>query len=335
MLGKGLSLPFLTSRDQSASTRARIDVLTDELSSGRRTDVGRAVSSDFSPISRIVHDLRTNDAKGAALARAATWLETSQISLDVIGQANQRIMSQLPAALASPTSDRIEALALTARGSLADMGAALGAAQNGRAIFANGSAGAGRPVDVDVIRSETRAIAQDSTDINGFLAAMDDYFAPAPGNGIDAKAISPYDAGPIDFPIGDGASFEVPVSLADPGIREALKQAAIVAALPDLGFPVSTSTGPRLAQELPARGLQAAAAVISTRGRLGGVEERVAGLSDRLSAETARLRSRQSDVLAADPFDTATRLQNDMTRLETIFAVTARRARLRLTDFIR
>ncbi len=90
-----------------------------------------------------------------------------------------------------------------------------------------------------------------------------------------------------------------------------------------------------LSAELPRRTAQIGGDVASTQGRLGAVQERVERRASDLGRIRTEMEARRTDAMGADPFDTATRLQNEMTRLETIYAVTARRARLRLTDYLR
>lgn len=335
MMPYGPSLPFLGPRDHSADTRARLDVLTGEVSSGRRADIGRAVASDFSSVSRISHDLRTHDAKGAALSRAGTWLETAQASLSSIKSAADTITDKLAASLTPAGFAALDNLAATARGALFDMTTALGASLGGRPIFANGDPGAGAPIDANVVLAETAALAAGATDLDALLAAFDAYFDPPPGGGVETNAIRPYAADAAAFPLGGGKSLSSPVSLGDSGIRSALKQAALVAALPSAGFSLNEADRSRLTIELPTRSANAADGLTRARSRIGGVEERVARLTTELGERRSRLESRQAEAVAIDPFATATFLQNEMTRLETIFAVTARRARLRLTDYIR
>lgn len=335
MIPQGPALPFLAARDHSAETRARLDVLTAELASGRTSDLGRAVSSDFSRVSQIAHHLRTHDARNAALSGAATWLQTAQASLGKVQAANDALASLIPASMSPAGLANIGTLAAIGRGAVADIGSALNASLAGRPIFANGDPGVGRPLDVDLLLAETAALAAAAPDLPSMLQAFDDYFAPAPSTGIEAAVIGPFRAEPMAIALGDGAALGVPVSLADPGIRDALKQAALVAGLDRTGFAITGADRARLAVELPVRNATAADGVTRIRGRLGGVEERVARIAAQLGEDRVRMEGQQAEAIASDPFETASRLQGEMTRLETIFAVTARRARLRLTDFIR
>ena len=331
----GPSVPFLAPKDRSVETRAQIDVLTDELASGRRADLGRAVASDFSAVSRLAHDLRTHQALGSALTRAGTWLEIAQQSLGSVAATGDAMRDQLTATFSATGPASIGGLAPIARNALTDMATVLSASFGGRPIFANGDPSAAPPLDVDVILSETAALAAGAVDLDAYLAAFDAYFDPPAGGGIEANAIRAYAADDVRFPLGGGSSISVPVSLADRGVRDALKQAALVAALPSAGFPLTETDRARLSLELPARSSAASDGLTGTRSRIGGLEERVGRLASEHDDRRTALERRRAEAAETDPFETATRLQNEMTRLESIFAVTARRARLRLTDFIR
>ncbi len=190
-------------------------------------------------------------------------------------------------------------------------------------------------IDMAALLSETTAIANAATDVASFLAAFDDYFAPPPGGGVEANAIRAFTAVPAEFPIGGGKAVASPISVNDPEIRNSMKQVAMVAALPFVGFAMTAADIDQLAAALPARGLETATGLAVIGGRVGAIEERVEFQRASLTAERGRLEARRADFVAADPYETATRLQAEMTKLESIFAITARRARLKLTDYMR
>lgn len=310
-------------------------MLTAELSSGRKSDIGRAVSSDFSRLSQIAHHLRTHDARSAALSGGAVWLEVAQTSLTQAQAAGDALAAIIPAALTAPDAESIRNLSQAGRGAVVDIGRALNVDHAGRPVFANGDPGAGRPLDIEVLLAETSALAAGAADLSALLQAFDDYFAPPPVGGIDANAIRAHATAPVSIPLGSGAALDVPVSLAERGIRDSLKQAALVAALDKTGFALAEADRMRLTIELPTRTAVAADGLTAVRSRLGALEERVARTASQLGEERTRIEGRQAETIATDPYETASRLQGEMTRLETIFAVTARRARLRLTDYLR
>ncbi|CTQ49699.1 flagellin [Jannaschia donghaensis] len=333
MLTDGFLLPLFTQRDFSSDTRVRMDHLTQELATGRQFDTGRALSSDFSSYSRVAHELRTIDARQDALSRASIWTDIAQGSLGAIDAIGKGLADGLTVALSSPDPRAIANLGGSGQSALADIAAILGTSDAGRAIFANGDATGTPPYDIAVLRAETSLLAQTAPDIATMLQAFDDYFAP--GGAIEISALSPYPAQPVKFPLGEGAAVDVPVEAGDPAIRDALKQAALIAALPDAGFLISADDRQALALELPRRSVAAGSELAAMRGGLGSVEARLNLLSERLTDDRTRLEARRTDAVGTDPFDVANRLQNEMSRLETIYAVTARRSQLKLTDYLR
>lgn len=333
MTSTSLHFPLLPPKDFATATRTRLDRLTEELATGRASDTGRALSNDFSAFSRVSHDLRTLQSREDALTRASTWMNGAQLSLEMVGTAGSRLAEGLVAGLTATGPGGLAGLAQTGAGALSDIVGALSRTDGGRSIFANGDASGVPPYDLDTLRAETRILAQSATDVSSLLQAFDDYFAP--GGGVEAGALATSPTDPVRFPLGRGEALAVPVQGGDPEIREMVKQAALLAALPEAGFQLSAADRQSLASELPRRSVFAAAELATLRGRVGSVEARASQLSDRLTTERTQLEGRRTDAVGTDPFEIANRLQSEMSRLETIYAVTARRSRLNLTDFLR
>ncbi|SDZ01969.1 Flagellin FlgL [Jannaschia faecimaris] len=324
---------FLAPRDFAADTRERIDRLNEELSTERNFDTGRALSSDFSAYSRVSHDLRTFQAREDALSRATTWMDVAQVSLGFVDAVGTRLAEALTSGLTGNDPGPIATLGATGKGALSDVVNALSKAESGRAVFANGDTSGDPPFDLDVMLIETTALAQSATDVASLLQAFDAYFAQ--GGGVETNAMSNFPGQSMQFPIGQGKALTIQVNAGDVAIREAVKQAALVSALPSTGFSLSPTDRQSLAQELPRRSVAAAAKLAELRGGLGSVEARADLLSEQMSHEETQLKIRRSDAVRADPLEVANRLQNEMSRLETLYAVTARRSRLRLMDYLR
>lgn len=303
------------------------------MGTGRVADAGRALSSDFSALSQISHALRTTEARAASLNNAAIWLDVMQGSMERIEQAGAQIGEKLVSTLTASGYLSVDNLAVTAEGAMEDIASALGRTHDGRGLFTNGDPAGPAPVDIDALSADTKALAAGATDIASLLAAFDGYFAD--GGAFETNALRAFPADPVQFPIGGGESIGVPVSAGDRSVRDALKEAALVAALPDLGFPVGNAELSELAAILPARAATASSNLTTSRAVIGTVEERVDHARQNLDEERSKLETRKSDTIGADPYDTATRLQNEMTRLETLYAITARKSRLRLTDYLR
>ena len=73
----------------------------------------------------------------------------------------------------------------------------------------------------------------------------------------------------------------------------------------------------------------------SGSARLGRAEAQIEIASARNSAESTALQIARTGMLAADPYETATKLQETQTQLEMIYSITARMTRLSLVDYLK
>jgi flagellar hook-associated protein 3 FlgL len=71
------------------------------------------------------------------------------------------------------------------------------------------------------------------------------------------------------------------------------------------------------------------------RADLGLLENAVAQADTQNTAARAALEMARNDMLGADPYATATALQDTQTRMEMLYLMTARLARLNLAEYLR
>ncbi len=330
---QGPFMPLLNPKDFGAETRARLETLQAEMASGRTADAGRALASDFSAISRITHGLRVYEAKSASLSQAETWTGAAQNALERMSEASSRIGDKLAVGLSKPDELQIGSLANIADGVLSDIASALDLNVAGRSVFANGASNLGNVLDTDRLRADIATLAGAATDVPDLLQSFDNYFSA--GGGFETDVLSAYPAGSVVFPLGEGDAVDVPISADDEGVRGIVKQAALVAALPSVGFALDQTGTQELTIELVTRGLNATDGLIGVQTGLGGIQQRLGQLQEGLNAERLDLEAQRNDALSADPYETATKIQAELTRLESIYAVTARRASLTLTGYLR
>jgi len=75
--------------------------------------------------------------------------------------------------------------------------------------------------------------------------------------------------------------------------------------------------------------------LVQLRASVGSAEARVEEASARLSARETALEIARNDMSAADPYETASNLQEVQLQLETHYTLTARLSRLSLTEYLR
>ena len=133
--------------------------------------------------------------------------------------------------------------------------------------------------------------------------------------------------------IAPGETAGLDITATDPALRDTLKALVLGSLLADPGFG-TPATRASLAQKAGESLTGLATDRATLAGRLGSTQQRLDEAATRNSAEASALGIARNDLLSVDPYDTATRLQETETRLEMIYALTARLSRLSLLDHL-
>ncbi|MEL6587320.1 MAG: hypothetical protein AAFQ50_11780 [Pseudomonadota bacterium] len=237
-------------------------------------------------------------------------------------------------AVGLPASDTaaFTSVLATAKGSAQDIVTAMNTSVAGKGLFANGANG-NAINDFEALFAEVGGLAASAGDFEAYAAAVDRFFDP--GGGYDLRHAATLPPENVSFSVGDGDRVAFDIDNRDAGMTDALKQALLVAGLAQAGFDINHSTGRAILSDLQPRQLASETAVAAAQGRVGALEQRISDRSDIMEASRLAAEQRLNELLTSDPFEASVRLQEEMSRLETVYAITARRAQLRLTDYLR
>lgn len=319
---------------QTAETKSRLTELSQELSSGLTTDTGKRVSGDFGPLSDIESRLTLLNRFQSTDAELETAMDVMQLSLDQVGDVAETLSSGLLLASNSPQPALLNSTGTDARNSLGQVISALNVSVAGRHLF-SGVATDGPPlVDADQLMTDLEAAVAGLTEVQDVIDAVDAWF-DTPGGSFETMAYigAAQDAGPQRLSNGSTASLSLRAD--DPALRNTVKHLAMAAML-DSGSVLSADADGRaaLAGRAAEGLLSAQSAVAEAAARVGSVQNQISSVRAANTAEIAVLEIARTDLLSADPYETATRLEATQTQLETLYTITARLARLNLTDFL-
>jgi len=118
-------------------------------------------------------------------------------------------------------------------------------------------------------------------------------------------------------------------------LKEVLKGFAYAAAASEVSGTLSDRTFAELTREAGVKLFDAAEGMSRLQAGLGEKEESVDIALSSNESQLSAFEIARSDLIRADPFETAIKLQEMQTQLETHFAVTARLSQLNLVDFLR
>jgi flagellar hook-associated protein 3 FlgL len=126
-----------------------------------------------------------------------------------------------------------------------------------------------------------------------------------------------------------------PPTAADPALQELLKGMAMMALLSQGLMAGDAAERFALTQAASGTMLAAQPAFFDLRAAVGIGEAQIDKADTRLTSERVSLQRALSDLIAVDPYEAAVRLEETQTRLESLFAITARLSRLSLADYLR
>jgi len=326
-----LAQAFQTRRQNSALTR-ELNRLTEELSTGRRSDIWGGASGDRSPLAAIERELIALKSETFAVTEAGQFVTTLQAALERT-QATLTTLSNNIFTIVAPAQPAMAPRVIAE--SRADFTAMVGAMNTeiaGRRLLAGAATDGPALADPETILSAVEAVVTAAPTRTDAIAALDAWFAP--GGGFDtvaylgaATTLAPLRIGGEDIPQDFRATDAEP--------RAALAAAAL-AALAGAGPLGATDTDRidtlRLAAE---RGLAATDALTQVRARVGTAENAVERAETRTANRISALQLARAELSDIDPFATATRAQEVQTQLEALYTLTARLSRLSLTEFLR
>lgn len=321
-------------RHQNSQLKTDMNRLVQELASGRTADPARHLSGSYSHLADIERRLALLEGYGAAAAEAGVLTSSMQNALETFQSLATELGSAAISAAGAHLPEAVATAGVQARGDFARMLSTLNTSVAGRSLFSGTAVDQPALATSDVFLADLRLVLAGETTLAGVQAAMDTWF-DTPAGGFETTGY----IGGADFlqpiTVVEGETLSLDLRADDPALRTMLKHAAMAALATDvtLGF------DPLLQQ-----GMMAAAGegltfnqtgLVQVRADLGYAEQRVEEARSRISSERTSFQIARTDLLAVDPFETATALEDVQFQLESLYTMTVRLSRLSLTEFLR
>lgn len=317
----------------SVTMRRDIERLTTELSTGQVADLGHALRGDHARLAAI------DSARAAGLAtrngarEIASQLELMQAALQRIDAPLVDLANNALTAGQTGGAGMLVQVAGFAREIFADTVAALNTSAAGRSLFAGTRSDGPALAAPDILFGALAVAVSGAPDAQALADSVRTWFAP--GGEFDQTGY--LGGAPAQAPLRLGKDIEIdPAPTAnDPVFRDilaALALGALSTADPPGLDTASRSDIARAAGEDLHRAQRALIRSAETIGRAESRTEmaRIAAESALTSLDIARTR-----LLEADPYITASRLEDTLSRLEALYMITARSARLSLAEYLR
>lgn len=323
-------------RRHNYDLKTTLNRLTEELGSGRKSDLAAAVSGDFKTLAGLEQSLKTMQAYATATTEAATLTGTLQSAFETVQSIATGLAPSLMSAGTSGGMTHVRTAAFDAGQKLFSAVAALNVRVGDRYAL-SGVATDQKPIlgAQDILDELTTAIAGQVTS-SGVEAAVTAWFDAAPGGGGYVDTIYGGSSTPLaPFSIGEGEVAVMDITATDQTLKDTLKGLAL-GALVAQGALAGDLTGQANLLQSAGRGLMTANTNLAElRANLGSVEGQIGAVATRNTVEKSALEIARNGIVAADPYATAAELEAVKTQLETLYTLTARLSRMSLADFLR
>lgn len=327
-----LSQSFLLQR-RSYSLKTEMVKLTDELASGQVSDVKGVLAGNHSYLGDIEKDMRLLDGYAIATTEAAQFTGAMQLALGRLQDSISDTSSALLATSNSTIDTVLEQGSVEAETRMTELVSALNSNLAGRNLFSGIDTGSVPLDNVQQILGSLRTAVAGATTAGGVMAAAQSWFDSPTGFSAQHYNGAANDLAPMR--IGEGEEVSVGVRADNQTFRDILRFTAVAAIANDTSLGLSGADRQELLRDAGTGLLGVQQDLTSIRGALGTAEARIDTVQARNASEATALEFARNQLLAADPFETATRLEEVQFQLQALYTVTARMNDLSLVNFIR
>ena len=319
---------------QRRSTAIRQDMtrLTQELSTGQKSDMRTVLGGNHGYLSQLELSLNTLDSFAVASKETGHFMQAMQLALeqaqDTAGSLGADLLSanQNPVAyLAGNPSER-------AAGALESVVSAFNQQSAGRSLFAGTATNALPLASPDILLTELRTAITGAGDAQAMMDAATLWFDSA--GGFEALVYQGSANGLAPFQLSDRENVALDVKVNDPAIRDVLRNLAMAALAEDPTLALSDGDKSAILAQTGAGLLVGQDALTSVRASVGFAQERVEEISARNAAAKTGFELARNELTAIDPFEVATKLEDVQFQLQSLYAVTVKSSQLSLVNFL-
>lgn len=326
-----LAQSFMLQR-RSVALRQDLVRLTDELSSGKVSDVRQVLDGNHNYLTGLERSLEVLNGYSVANSEATYLTGAMQESLERVQDFGSALGLDLILASSGPIGAVSGSPSGNALTQLQGMIGSLNGDIAGRSLFAGTATDTAPLPDADTLLAQVRAVVAGQPTPQDILTAAEAWFAdPA---GFDATVYAGSTTALAPFALSDTERVTLDVRANDPAIKEVLMHTTLAALVDDpaLGLDVPMQLE---MFEITGIGLQSNQDQLTDlRSNIGFTEGRIAMISAKNQAEETSMKFARNSLLAVDPFETAAELENVQFHLQSLYTVTARSSQLSLVNFL-
>ncbi|SDX69036.1 flagellar hook-associated protein 3 FlgL [Ruegeria halocynthiae] len=323
----------LTLRSRSTEIKSQIETLSYEMSTGQVQDISGRLGGDYSHLLDLDRSIERLDAFSIATAEARLFTDAMQLSLTTFGDSVAELSASLLSFETANQTVTHEQASVQARNELDTMISALNTRTGGRSLYSGTSTDISPLASAETLLSALQAELTGLTTATDIRQAAEDWFNDP--TGFDAVIYHGNATALAPMQVSENERINLPITATDPTLKAAMRDAAVAALASDDALNWAPVLRTALFTELGVDLANAQDATVNLRAEVGAAEARVEHAATRNAAAKTSAEHARNELIAADPYETAARLQTIQFQLESLYSVTVRNANLSLVNFLR
>lgn len=324
---------LVTSRNISDS-KTELATLVEELTTGVVSDLTSHLGAGQTQLAGIDRQLSMIAQFSQSNVQTGQTLSTMQLALANIEEHRASTSEALLIVNETSFMSQIEVAGSGALAAFESAVQSLNMRSNERSMFGGNDLETNPLASADEILEALKLATAGLTEAGDISLAIDDWF-DAPGGGFETVGYQGDSVAFLQRPLSMGQSVEIGIRADDDVLRDTLKAFATAAIAGDAQSTLNVETRGTLQFQSGEDLLSVGSSLAGLQGRLGHIESQVEEASVRNASLESSYGIARNTFVSADPFETATRLQEVQIQLETQYSLTARLSRLSLTEYLR
>lgn len=324
---------FVLLRQSNAQLKTRLSVLSQEMTTGLKADVSAATGGNLGRLAQVQGRLATLESfnRNASLAQSET--SALQAALEgIAGLANRG--PELQAAAAMEDDAALDMRAAQAAQDFRTAVRLINTEAGGRFALSGTDVGTAPLAPADDILALARTQVAGMTDPVAISDALDAWFSSDVAGGFLDQAFRG-NTEPTSTGVSPDTMIQRDLNASASEFRTLLKGLAMAALAGEPAAALPHGAKSVLIRAAGRELSEASLGIVRARATLGMQQGSIDQALARNAAEGSALSIARSDILAADPYQTASELTQTEANLQNLYALTARMTKLSLTDYIR
>jgi len=319
-------------RSRSAAMKQDMQRLSLELSTGQTADVRASLAGNYSFLTDVNTKLGTMESYEVATSEATIFTAQMQTALENFSGRVSDLSGMLMSAGTSISGAPTGEITREAAAMLDSMVTTLNGSVAGRSMFSGIASDRPALIGSDALIDNLRTAIAGTFTPSDMATAAEAWFNDPAGFAATSYLGSAEQMSPFKLSAEDTLS--VGILGSDMAFRDNLRAAALASLAGDPAFGLSKTEQRELFKLTGQTALVGQDEITGLQARVGFAESRIETIAARNAGQVSSLTIARNTLLEADPFATATQLEEVQFQLQSLYSVTVRMSQLSLVNYL-